>query len=149
MDRKKCKCAVCEGGMTIEQVQLEQQEHVKKYGFVIHYVGGYENEYVNAHTHGFQETWNHTDFQIVIPIPPETVNEILWVFANRVKGGESFKDGEAVFAIIEKWPVYLMETTEANEHKVLRIIFPDKNGNYPGNENCDANFNGQRTVQVI
>ena len=133
---KDCGCAICtlmEQGRTEEEAfaefQRREQAMLDKYGWVAHLVGEDTDSPTgfNAHTHGLSDRYNHLDFQLIYPLPPEKAHAILKDFADRVKGGETFTEGQEVEKIIKNYSVRL-ELAEEGERPVLRIILPGPDG---------------------
>ena len=144
---KGCKCDVCKFGLSMDEVKKKQEAYMEKCGFFSHFVDEELDGFVNYHTHGFSKTWNHPDFQMVIPIEHALANEIFWDFAERVKNGEKFKPGDQVDKVIRNYPVRLARATEGNR-EVLRIIYPDKNGLFPGDDGVNYKYGKQPNVEV-
>ena len=127
-----------------------------EHGFVIHYtqarpdddrnlIGG-QTVAANYHTHGFRETWQHEDLQIVFPLRPEVAHGIFWAFANRVRDGESFfADRDYLGLLGGGMRVKLINRVEG-DRSVLRILLPDAQGLLPGEQGCDPTFNTQPDV---
>lgn len=90
----------------------------------------------NFHTHGM-ENYNHLDFQVVLNIDEQLACYILDTFANRVRAGERFQDGDYVKGIFEDCDVRLDNFEEAGR-QVLRVIIPDANNLFPGEEGCEV-----------
>lgn len=144
-EHEEGKCFVCNGG-SMEKMKEWQDEMMSKHGFYIHFVDGEEQGYINAHTHGFRESWDHSDFQLVINIDRKVVSDIFWNFANRVKKGEIFSSGMMVDEVIANYPVRL-DTMRENDRDVLRIILPDADGRYPGDHDTSPFFERQVHVE--
>lgn len=127
------RCAAIAAGMTPEEATAAQTDWEIKAlgerGFYVHYVNGDDSSPTNfnAHTHGMQEFDNHLDFQLVVPLPPDSVHNIICTLAERVKSGERFVSGQKLDEIIRGFEVKLIEAPEDNR-KVLRIILPDPDG---------------------
>lgn len=136
--REGQKCFFCDVG--IEKLKTWEDEHFKKSGFYMHFVSG--EHFINAHTHGFDRSWGHLDFQLIFPVSQKVVGSIFWSFADRVKAGERFEAGTSVDEIIEDFPVRLSSAKEGGRD-VLRVILPDKNGKFPGDEGVDEVFGHQ------
>ena len=88
----------------------------------------------NAHTHGL-ERYGHLDFQMVLFLPTEEIGRILNTLGLRVQSGERFRSGDMVSGIYEDCDVRLDEYEETGR-KVLRVIIPDANNIFPGEEDC-------------
>lgn len=140
----------------LKLVQGQMADDIAKYGFHTHYVsavvGGNENNdllkgFVNAHTHGFEQSVDHLNFQLVIALRAEMAHGFFWEFMNWIKAGRRFKDGDVVEKLLKGFPVRLAETTECGR-PVLRIIFPDKNGKFPGDKGVDKKYGRQEKAEV-
>lgn len=122
------KCFVCEKGPgAAEDWEIETYERL---GYYIHYVP--LPDCINAHTHGFDISWDHLDFQIVLPLPPKIVSGLLSTLAERVKKGERFEPDTEIEGATS-FGCKLVGATEC-DRPVLRVIFPDPTGKYPGDE---------------
>jgi len=139
-----CRCFACDNGM--EAVNKWQDECMKRDGFYMHFVP-LPHGYVNAHTHGFKETWGHPDLQVVIPLPQQVMSSIFWNFANRVKKGEAFKAGDLVDKIISGHPVKLIDAKEEGR-PILRVLLPDPKWRYPGDTGCTEIYEAQTTLET-
>jgi len=135
-DPEGCRCARCEaiaGGMTPDEAAAAQTEWENKAlaerGFYVHYVGADSSSPTNfnAHTHGMQAFDNHLDFQLIVPLPPESAHNIICTLAERVKAGERFVSGQRLDKIIRGFEIKLVEAPE-DDRKVLRIVLPDPDG---------------------
>lgn len=132
--KSECKCFACTEG--IENYDKWEAEQIKKYGWFMHYVFN-DDDYpmdVNIHTHGLDVKYNRMDLQIVVPISKEDANEIFWIMVEKIIKGSKFeplKDNidEDFYEIIAEYPIRLRYSNET-DRVVVRIIFPDKNGNF-------------------
>lgn len=138
------KCFACDQGM--DALRKWEDGCMKKGGFFMHYVP-LPDGYMNAHTHGFRETWKHPDFQIVIPLPERVVADIFWNFAHRAKAGEQFKAGDSVEKIISGHPIRLIDAKEEGR-PVLRVLLPDPKWRYPGEPDCMPTYEAQMTLET-
>ena len=134
--QKGQKCFLCDGG-TKKDLAEWQDKNMEKYGFYMHFVP--DGHFINAHTHGFDKTWGHLDFQIVLPLEQKLISSFFWTFADRVKAGEKFEADTSVDKVIKNMPVRLTRAHE-NDRDVLRIIFPDKNGKFYGDPGVDEAY---------
>jgi hypothetical protein len=110
-----------------------EEKMVKKYRFVIHAICNSEFPYgSNFHTHFLVENFNHPDLQICLPVPDDnvihTIHDIFHKTVNEIKKGKKFKSGDIVPDIIENYHVLFINAIESRR-TILRIIFPDENGN--------------------
>jgi hypothetical protein len=111
--------------------QIDEKELFAIYGWYTHFVidaCGFPN-HTNIHTHGLEESFNHLDFQICLPIPAKTAHTIFGSAISKIKNGFVYEDGKEYDHLIEKFSIKTIERTESGR-KVLRMIFPDKNNNY-------------------
>jgi hypothetical protein len=132
---ENCECIVCQAmkeGLShdeaLEKLRQKETELLAKYKWIVHAHPVEEcNPFINAHTHGLMDNFNHLDFQLVAPLPPQSMHSILGNIVNRVKSGERFESGEMVSEIIRDFEIKLVKYTE-HDREVLRIILPDKHG---------------------
>lgn len=129
-----CQCSVCGGTKSVQESIEKEQKAFEEYGWIVHLVpsGDEQTPYgYNAHTHGFEQTFNCLDFQIVFPIPSELAHDILISVVNLLKDKElsDIKDGDYIHKIIQGYPVKVVKAKES-DRDVWRIIFPDKHGKF-------------------
>lgn len=105
-------------------------EMMKKYGWYAHYVPGDNSSPTefNAHTHGFEESWNHPDIQIVVYMPQQTIHGIMTTIANAVKEGTAFQPGRTYDNVLQGYDVMFAGAQEGGR-RVLRVILPDPQNN--------------------
>lgn len=122
----------------------KQQDMMEKYGFVIHNVfPDSEKEILwSHHTHGLKENFNHTDLEIVLPISPQLAGSLLHGMVEQIKEGKSFENKLISSEVIENFDVQLFRTTE-NDREVIRVILPDANGKFPGDQDCSEVYKNQ------
>lgn len=132
----QCPCDICSGAITPADMKFKQLENLKSSGWYAHMV--LEDDVsptgFNYHTHGFSETVNHKDFQIVLPMSAEmcqTISEVLYYLIE--EKGKKFEHGARFDGLIESnhdepLVVMFIEVTE-DDRQVLRIVFPDTEGN--------------------
>jgi len=126
------KCYGCQHG--IEKMAEKEAESMRKHGWYSHMV--YEDPGMpfetNCHTHGISTTWEHLDFQVVLPLKPTTVHSIFWRLIEKIKEGVCFQDGDTVDGVIGgNMAVLFIEKEEGDKEDkrpVLRVIIPDSNG---------------------
>jgi hypothetical protein len=136
------QCDLCSG--KIKDLPAWEREQMKKSGFYAHMVQE-EDGYLNAHTHGFEETWGHTDVQVVLPIPGKTIMHIFWTLADWIKEGRKFEADKQYEQVIQGLPVKILWARDG-DRPVLRIILPDSQARMPGDYGCDPAFEAQLTV---
>ena len=137
---------------------------MKECGFFVHFVGsnepcadcGEEHDHTtatwpdhlaNIHTHGFEQTWKHPDFQIVLAMPPQVAQSIFWKFADQVRAGKRFEAGKDYADVIEPGPnakkssySVRLAWAEENDRQVLRVLIPDPEGRLPGDQGCEQHY---------
>lgn len=99
----------------------------------------------NAHTHGM-EKYNHLDFQIVLDVDAELIGTLLNEMGLRVQMGGKFKSGDVLSDLLVGYDAKLFEVPE-KDRTVLRIILPDENNLFPGDEGCQYPYN-QQMIEV-
>lgn len=109
----------------------------------IHYVFDATNipNIVNIHTHGL-ENYNHLNFQLVLAVGTDEAKYILNTMGRRVQKGEVFHEGDMVSGIFEDCDITLKKYHETGRD-VLRIIIPDRNNRFPGEEGCEEPYSHQ------
>lgn len=146
------ECALCSGAHDLKSMEAWEEDCIRKNGFYVHYVYARyvgdipESPYVNYHTHGFQRSWSHRDFQIVFPLPPQVAHGIFWTLADHVKAGRKYEEG-LYNEVLNGFPVRMMPTRETGRD-VLRVILPDKNGLFPDEHGVAEIFAGQSGADV-
>ena len=139
-DHEECGgCAVCaliNEGFTEDEanriVSARDAACMDKFGWYAHLVqvDPHSPTGYNCHTHGVVESWEHPDFQIVLPLSPENAHGVLCVLIDRIKHGEQFESGQIVDRIVDGYSVLFSEAKEC-DRTVLRVIFPSKDGILP------------------
>lgn len=130
----------------LKVLQRENDAHIKKYGFVIHYVLPTEQSpWVDYHTHGLVESRSHMNLQIVLPIQPDIAHGILWSLVRLIDEKKNFQNNELVYDIIQGYPIKFKKIISDNE-EILRILFPDPNGLFFGDLECDSFYAEQETA---
>lgn len=123
-----------------------REEQVAKHGFCYVYVPISEQS-INAYTMGVKESFGHTDFQITLQIPMKVVGDIFHALVKRVKAGETFEPGKDYREIIQNYPVRMMSSA-VRRGPLVRLLFPDKDGRFPG-EGVSEFFEIQRTLDTV
>ena len=113
----------------LEQVQAWHDEQMAKHGWFAHFVFDdvEKPNGINFHTHGLDQTYDHLDFQIVLPLQHKTAHSIFWELARMLEAGRRFSSGDRVSNVISNYDIKLVQV-EDNGRNVLRIIFPDAAG---------------------
>lgn len=114
---------VCQG---CEDPLFEHDQWAKgcmdKFGFYVHLVE------FNMHTHGLENTFNHPDLQIVLPLHPLMAHQLIHDVVGLIRKGTAIQPGVRYSKIIKNLDVTFIEATETGR-KVLRMILPDTKGN--------------------
>lgn len=63
----------------------------------------------NIHTHGLKENFNHSDFQVVIPVDPQTIHPILIMMVQQVKEGKVFETDKKDSQVLQGFDVIFKE----------------------------------------
>lgn len=95
----------------------------------------------NIHTHGL-EKYNHLNFQLVLSVGTDEAKYILNTMSRRVQKGEIFHEGDMVSDIFDDCDVLLKKYHETGRD-VLRIIVPDSDNRFPGEEGCEEPYSHQ------
>ena len=82
---------------------------------------------------------------MVLDIGPTSTAYLLNTLAGRVRNGEIFTDGEMVSGVYEKCKIKLAIAREGNR-EVFRVLIPDENDKFPGDEGCEYPYSEQDRV---
>ena len=125
-----CECEACKIGL--EAAMLKQNESLKKYGWVVHFVvDDIEHPFsTNIHTHGLY-SFGHKDLQICLSLNPEVAHKILIDIVELIKKGNKFEVNKKYSGIIKDYDILFVESNETGR-TVLRIIFPNSDGSFEG-----------------
>lgn len=128
------ECESCRDG--IEAVQEKEKRLLKDPGWITHFVG---DATPNIHTHGLVEKFGHPDFQICVGMPPKHAHTFFTIAIENIKLGASYEANQRYDDIISPAPDYagmkyevLFLEAEEGGRKVLRMIFPEKDGSFIG-----------------
>ncbi len=128
MADKDCECFGCKHGMGA-LVEREAQ-NMEEDGWYAHYVTDdpVPPFGVNAHTHGFEETFSHPDVQICFPLDTKVIHSIFWRITDFLKEGNRLESGKSYPGLIgNEMEVAFLWATE-DDRNVLRAILPDSSG---------------------
>lgn len=115
------------------------EEMEKKLGWYAHFIFD-DPSYpysVNIHTHLFPDKFGHPDLQICYPLSKESAYNLLLSIAETIRVGKFLAPGMVYSDLLMNYKVEIAEA-EDDGRKVMRIIFPDKEGNiqtYDGKAN--------------
>ncbi|MGL5714336.1 MAG: DUF4262 domain-containing protein [Paraclostridium sp.] len=130
----------------IAQIKEQEKEWMEKYGFYIHFIFPCKDDpckYVNIHTHGVKESFNHPDFQMVVGINSQLAAQLMHSLVNDVKAGAVFKDGDVYDKLIRNMNVRFVKSSDENDREVLRVLMPDPKGLLPGEDGCEEYYEEQ------
>ena len=146
------RCTICTNG--VEYYRKWEAEMLSKCGFIIHMVlptGG--SKWMNYHTHGMPEHFDHQDLQIVFPVSEEQCQSYMWAIIDKIKDGAKYKPGDSDSRILtlvgteEPIPVEFSAAVECGRN-VLRVLIPDKKGRPPSDKLCEFPYSGQANAVV-
>jgi len=122
------QCFACTHSMA--EVQERERTAMEKKGWYAHYVSPKnKGEQCNYHTHGLEYSLHHLNFQVVLPIDPHVVHNIIYSIIKRIREGTIFKDGDIAEGIIQNGYYIKFVAATENNRPVLRIIIPDADNN--------------------
>lgn len=131
-EHEDCECAYCKDrGAPFKAAEWEAKA-LMEYGFYMHYVIDHDDSTpsgFNAHTHGL-DLFGGFDFQITLPLKQEIAAAIFHTFADWVKGGRKFSDGDIIENVLSDGFKCRLFRAEECDRPVLRIILPDPNGKF-------------------
>ncbi len=120
---KECRDSGCKG----RDYDLEEK-HLKKSKFFVHLVmTDPDTKGANIHTHGFPESYNHPDIQIVMALPQQIAGAILHTAHDIIKEGGKLELEKAYDQFLHGYNVQFVWAIE-NGRDILRMILPDKEG---------------------
>lgn len=102
---------------------------------------------VNIYTQGMQATRKVPEFQIVLPLHPETALDIIHNLVESIESGTNFEPDKLIWGIIRNYPIKLTKI-RIKGRSAFRVILPDATGLFPENSNCDPYFKIQ-SIQFI
>lgn len=121
--------------------------HAIENGAICSICGRIDNPFIDGicdfHTHGLKEGYGHTEFQLIIHYPREELFDILMRFADCVREGRRFHDGEFIEGIFFDCPVRLTLTKDQFGEDVFRIIIPDSRNRWPEDKVCEYPYCAQ------
>lgn len=145
-EEKLCRCEGCrlirEKGLTLAEAVIalnaKDDQLIAQHGWVWHYI---IDGPVSAHTHGLPESYGHPDLEILLPLSGKQIGSVLWALVDAIKTGTNFSDLHEETGVLS-CPVRFVWGTESGR-KVLRVIFSDATGRFPGEARCDEPFSHQ------
>jgi hypothetical protein len=133
----------------IKRMQEHEEECMRLCGWYYHVVMGKESSptHFNVHTHGFTETFDHPDLQVVLPIPD--CKSIFSELANKIANGYVIRCNELISGIIQEPYKIMVKWAVESNRAVLRLIFPDKNNSYHDDKIYAKQFVGTSEVEPV
>ena len=123
-----------------------EEQQLLLHGWYTHYVPN--GKWINAHTHGIEEKFEHPDLQVVLALPPNTVSGLFHSAIERIIAGHKLLPDQLHEGIIKGYPIKTHKSVEG-DRSVLRIILPDKQGRFPGDPDCAPLFDNQEDIMVM
>ena len=129
--REKCAdpaCFACTH--SIEELEAREREAMEQEGWYAHIVvAEKEGDLANYHTHGMPHSFQHPDLQVVLPMNPNVIHNVVHGIVEKIKEGTVYEDGDVVDDLIQGgYSLKFVAATE-NDRPVLRIIVPDASNN--------------------
>lgn len=118
-------CDCCHHGL--EATLRHEQEMMQKNGWYAHIVADEPSLPLgfNYHTHGFPESFQSPDIQIILPLDQRVVHGVARIIAQRLREGRKFKLGEREGDLLGGgFDVMFVEAVES-DRPVWRVILPD------------------------
>ncbi|MDA8345321.1 MAG: DUF4262 domain-containing protein [Thermaerobacter sp.] len=145
MHQFDAECAVCQEAQregiphdeAMRRMKIREAHMIEQIGWVVHAI----TDAPLAHTHGLQETYGHPDFEVRLPVAPRRRYDLLRTLAEAVQAGQTFHAGVESLTPFQ-CPVRFVERQE-DDRTVLRAVFPDANGRWPGESGCQTGYNEQ------
>lgn len=117
---------------------------------MIHYVTGddFMPFGVNAHTHGLDK-YNQLELECILPYSQEDMGALLNMLSGLViEDGRHLEDGCYNDILADNYRLAFVEVPDHYDEsdkpkKVLRIIFPDNDGNLPWESHCEEHYAAQ------
>jgi len=141
----KTECEACrmvrEQGISheeaLERIGLKDAHSIEFHGWTGHIIA--DSPY--AHTHGLPESCGHPDVEVRLACDPDERGRLLGIVAGAVTLGRRFADGQEARDLFSV-PVRLVTRLESGR-EVLRVVFPDVNGRWPGEGGCAPGYDEQ------
>ena len=145
MHQFDAECAVCQEAQregvshdeAMRRALIREAHMIEQTGWVAHVI----SDAPLAHTHGCNETYGHLDFEVRLPASPIMRYDLLLALVGAVKAGQTFHAGVESPTPFQ-CPVRFVERQEG-DRTVLRAIFPDDKGRFPGDPGCAPGYADQ------
>ena len=122
----------------LAQTDMLERDLLEQHGWYVHCL---TDGPPNIHTHGLPENFRHLDLQIRLPARPDDLHIMLVALVDAIKRGVHLVDGMETHAIFNV-PIRFVERHETGR-QVIRAIFPDPDGRFPGDKDCSLGYNEQ------
>lgn len=122
-------CDVCSGRMTLEEREEKERGFLKTIGWYCHIIMDADDSPTgfDFHTHGFEDTVDHPDIQIILPIDIKICHSLAAGIYDEIKNGRHIKVQEKNSGIVSNLDVMFIKVQEC-DREVLRLILPDEDG---------------------
>lgn len=135
-----CRVARDEGishDEALQRIGLKDSHMIEYHGYTTHIIT--DSPY--AHTHGLAESHNHLDIEVRLATSVEDRGRLIGIIVGAVLLGRKFRDGQEVSDLFVV-PVRFVRRRES-DRDVLRAVFPDPSGRWPGDPDCDPGYDEQ------
>lgn len=126
----------------IKSINEEAEKNIAEYGFHMWYLTDKDSEMINCFTQGLDVSYNHKNLQIVLPIENTKAANIMHTLVDGVKAGKEITSNNIHNGLLSV-PILAVEveaSPSTQNLEVIRIIFPDGNGKFAHEDECDAHY---------
>ena len=147
----------------IDKIIEKEQEQLRKFGYYIHFINN--EKFFDIHTHGLLMNFGILDLQLIVPYGTEYSNGpeflddfIIDFFSNMCKyamdrNNDPLCDNDfSNLSLPDKSTKKIkFKVVKDNDfdRMLLRAIFPDKNGKYPWDDDCDELYKLQFSTEDL
>lgn len=119
------ECILCRNP---DEAELREQLSLRLVGWYVHNERDDDSPTsINIHTHGLEETFNHPDIQLVLPLDNVAYLKLLSKLVESIKSGMRFEQG-LIYSIEKNIDITFVRAKEAGRD-ILRVVLPDEHGN--------------------
>ena len=147
----------------IDKIIEKEQEQLRKFGYYIHFINN--EKFFDIHTHGLLMNFGILDLQLIVPYGTEYSNGpeflddfIIDFFSNMCKyamdrNNDPLCDNDfSNLSLPDKSTKKIkFKVVKDNDfdRMLLRAIFPDNNGKYPWDDDCDELYKLQFSTEDL
>ena len=147
----------------IDKIIEKEQEQLRKFGYYIHFINN--EKFFDIHTHGLLMNFGILDLQLIVPYGTEYSNGpeflddfIIDFFSNMCKyamdrNNDPLCDNDfSNLSLPDKSTKKIkFKVVKDNDfdRMLLRVIFPDSNGKYPWDDDCDELYKLQFSTEDL